>query len=180
MLAYCGLARGHTYVHEAIGDPELHDLALRLMGREAAPTIAAAPNQNLAAYAEALIARFANPSLNHRLIQIAMDGSQKIPQRWLETLAANAKAGKSCPAILTAIAAWIRHLQGHNGTVDDPMAARLSALARKADTADTARAIFAHRGPLAGIWEPDNAEVEAMSAAYAQKWAPEAQEGLCT
>ncbi|MCY1670437.1 mannitol dehydrogenase family protein [Novosphingobium sp. SL115] len=163
MLAYCGLARGHTYVHEAIGDPELHDLALRLMGREAAPTIAAAPNQNLAAYAEALIARFANPSLNHRLIQIAMDGSQKIPQRWLETLAANAKAGKSCPAILTAIAAWIRHLQGHNGTVDDPMAARLSALARKADTAQATLAIFADDGPMAGTWVPTQDDIAGLS-----------------
>jgi fructuronate reductase len=47
----------------------------------------AAPGQNLTAYADALIARFANPALEHRLIQIAMDDSQKIPQRWLETLA---------------------------------------------------------------------------------------------
>ena len=69
------------------------------MREEAAPTIDAAPGQDLAAYADALLARFANPALHHRLIQIAMDGSQKIPQRWLETLAHNEKHGRTCPAI---------------------------------------------------------------------------------
>ena len=32
-------------------------------------------------YADALIERFTNAALPHRLRQIAMDGSQKIPQR---------------------------------------------------------------------------------------------------
>ena len=33
-----------------------------------------------------LLRRFANPSLRHRTLQIAMDGSQKIPVRWLPVL----------------------------------------------------------------------------------------------
>jgi fructuronate reductase len=78
-LAYLGLARGHAHVHEAVVDPVLRACVSRLMSEEAAPTIHAGPDQDLAAYAAALLERFANPALNHRLIQIAMDGSQKIP-----------------------------------------------------------------------------------------------------
>ena len=78
MLAYCGLERGFTFVHEAIADPQLQALTRLLMIEEAAPTIDAAPDQDLAAYAESLIERFAEPAVRHRLAQIAMDGSQKI------------------------------------------------------------------------------------------------------
>ena len=151
LLAYCGLRAGHEYVHEAIADPALRSLAEQLMRNEAAPTITTAPGQDLAAYADALIARFANPSLNHRLIQIAMDGSQKIPQRWLETLAHNEEQGRTCPAIREGLAAWVHHLQGHNGPVDDPMADKLSRAA-KTDTPMTA--LFGEGGLLTSSWRP--------------------------
>jgi len=133
LLAYCGLAAGHAYVHEAVADPALRALVERLMREEAAPTVNAAPGQDLMAYADALIARFANPRLGHRLSQIAMDGSQKIPQRWLETLEANRRNGRDCPAIEAGLAAWFRHLRGANGAVDDPLADRLGPIARASD-----------------------------------------------
>lgn len=126
LLAYCGLARGHTFVHEAIADPQLRALTEQLMLREAAPTIAAAPGQDLPRYAADLIERFANPALNHRLIQIAMDGSQKLPQRWLETRAWHRAKGADCPAILAGLDAWIAHLRGANGPVDDPRGRELA------------------------------------------------------
>lgn len=151
-LAYLGLQKGHEYVHQAIADPDLHRLIARLMREEAAPTIQPAPGQDLAAYAESLLARFANPALNHRLIQIAMDGSQKIPQRWLETLAANQKMGRNCPAILAGIAAWIEHLRGGNGPVDDPLAAEL---AQAASGDDALFRLFGNGGLLASDWQPE-------------------------
>jgi fructuronate reductase len=58
-----------------------------------------------------------------------MDGSQKIPQRWLETLVSRQHAGQQCPATQRAIAAWIVHLRGQNGAVGDPLAAGLFAAA---------------------------------------------------
>ena len=91
LLAYCGLAAGYSYVHEAIADPRLHNLARALMLVEAAPTIAVGPCQDLASYSSELLDRFANPALHHRLAQIAMDGSQKIPQRWLATRSERAR-----------------------------------------------------------------------------------------
>ena len=152
LLAYCGLARGHQFVHQAIADPELHDLTEQLMLAEAAPTIAAAPGQDLALYARNLIARFANPALNHRLIQIAMDGSQKLPQRWLETLAARQAQGHQCPAILAGLHAWILHLRGANGPVDDPRAAELVPLA---NSANPLAALVGVNGLLDSAWLPD-------------------------
>jgi len=153
-LAYLGLQRGHEFVHQAIADPELAVLINRLMRDEAAPSLTPATSQDLQVYADALIARFANPALNHRLIQIAMDGSQKIPQRWLETLAFHQKNGGHCPAILSAIAAWLCHLRGDNGTVDDPMAERLLATLRQASGGDLMEAVFGRNGPMASHWTP--------------------------
>lgn len=162
-LAYCGLAAGHTYVHEAVADPALRALAERLMREEAAPTIAAARGQDLQAYATLLLDRFANPALNHRLIQIAMDGSQKIPQRWLETLAAQAaRGGRPCKAILTAIAAWIAHLRGANGAVDDPRSAEL---ARAAASSDPVGALFGQGGLLASEWSPAVSDIAIITGA---------------
>ncbi len=161
MLAYAGLAHGHTFVHEAVGDPAIRALAERLLRDEAAPTIAAAPGQDLSAYADALLERFANPALNHRLIQIAMDGSQKIPQRWLETLAANQQQGRDCPAILTGISGWIRHLRGANGPVDDPRGAELAALAVRTDCVT---GLFGQGGAMVSEWHPEAADVLAIEA----------------
>ena len=127
------------------------------MLHEAAPTIAAAEGQDLPAYAAALLDRFANPALNHRLIQIAMDGSQKIPQRWLETLAhhqnlGHQQRGSDFPAIKAAIAAWIAFLSGGQHPVDDPMADALISAVR---SSDPMQALFGKAGLLPSAWTPD-------------------------
>ena len=160
-LAYIGLRNGHSFVHEATADPAIRRQTEQLMRHEAAPTIAAAPGQDLAAYADALLTRFANPALQHRLLQIAMDGSQKIPQRWLETLAANREMGRQCPAILAGIAAWIGHLRGMNGPVDDPRSAELAKAVAGADPLDT---LFGASGLLASAWAYCEADRLAISA----------------
>lgn len=162
-LAYLGLERGHSYVHEAIADPQLRPLVEQLMRNEAKPTVAVAPGQNLDAYIEALLARFANPALEHRLIQIAIDGSQKIPQRWLVTLAENQRRGVSCPAILAALAAWLRHVRGDNvakwGAVNDPLAAKLAAAWSDAASLGIVEAVFGADGLLQSTWRPAAGEV---------------------
>jgi fructuronate reductase len=154
-LAYLGLECGHAFVHEAIADPELRPLAERLMRQEAATSFTPAPGQDLDAYADALLARFADPALNHRLMQIAMDGSQKIPQRWLETLEAHRREGRDCPAILTALAAWLRHVRGDVRPVDDPLADTLARLWAESGERGIAAALFGERGLFAQHWRPD-------------------------
>ena len=155
LLAYAGLRRGHTYIHEAIAAAELCELVEHLMLREAAPTLIPAPGQDLVAYASALSDRFANPALDHRLSQIAIDGSQKLPQRWLATLAERQALGATCPAILTGLAAWVHHLRGANGVVDDPRADELRIAADQPDPVD---ALFGPAGLLASDWVPSAAD----------------------
>lgn len=160
-LAYVGLIHGHTYVHQAVADPSLRPLVEDLLIKEAAPTIVAGTGQELSAYAMALVGRFANPALNHRLIQIAMDGSQKLPQRWLDTLVTNQQFGRDCPVILRGIAAWIQHLRGANGNVDDPLATELSAAAKGPDPIDT---LFGPDCLMGRTWRPSDADRKAIQA----------------
>ncbi|HEX9805450.1 MAG TPA: mannitol dehydrogenase family protein [Alteraurantiacibacter sp.] len=162
-LAYCGLDRGHEFVHQAIAAPELRALAETLMRDEAATSFAPAPGQDLSAYADALIARFENPALNHRLAQIAMDGSQKVPQRWLETLAFHQAQGQSCPALLTALASWLRHIRGDARPVDDPKADELAALWQSAGQSGIARALFGEGGMFAAHWHASDAELQELN-----------------
>ena len=163
LLAYAGLDRGHTFVHEAIADPHLRAQVDALMA-EAMPTIVAGPGQDLPSYAEALLARFANPSLHHRLAQIAIDGSQKVPQRWLDTLAARQARGLRSPAILTGIAHWLRHVRGDVRAVDDPAARPLADLWQSAGRAGIVGAVFGPGCPLASGWQPDAEDVAAIDA----------------
>jgi fructuronate reductase len=145
-LAYLGLARGHELVAEAIADPPLAELVNQLMRAEAAPSFEPAPQQDLNAYADQLTARFANRARPHRLSQIAMDGSQKIPQRWLETLRDARSQGRRCPAILQALAAWIAYVRGARFTVEDPAAQELAGLWQQHGVNGIAGALFGAGG----------------------------------
>ena len=94
---------------------------------------------DLAAYRARLIERFANPALAHRTRQIAMDGSQKIPQRWLATVRDRLAAGAPIDRLALAVAAWLHFLRGvdeagQRYTIDDPLAADLAALGNDAQT----------------------------------------------
>ena len=171
-LAYLGLAQGHDFVHQAIADSTLRPLIEQLMRHEAGVSLGSDPGLDIDAYAAQLLARFANPALPHRLAQIAVDGSQKIPQRWLEPLAINLAAGRACPATLKALAAWMLHVRGDARVVDDPMAAQLAALWQSAGTAGIVTALFGDQGLFADRWTVTDqsrallqAEVDQMASA---------------
>lgn len=106
-LAYRGQLRGHTYVHEAISDPVLLSDVKNLMTKAAA-TLPAASRHDAEAYADALIARFKNAALDHALAQIAMDGTAKIPIRWLPVLAHSSDN----EPIRNGLAGWVAHVHG--------------------------------------------------------------------
>ncbi len=133
LLAYVGLLGGWQSVAEAIADPGMQALVRRYMCEEAAPTLTLPAGVDVAAYAEQLLLRFSNDSLQHRLMQIAMDGSQKLPQRWLQGALERLAEGGSVEVTALGVAAWMRHvagldLQGRAQPVDDPMAARFAQL----------------------------------------------------
>ncbi|MEM7723771.1 MAG: hypothetical protein AAF376_15575, partial [Pseudomonadota bacterium] len=109
MLAYAGLLRGHTFVHEASADARLYD-QMEALWYEAAHAIPLALRDTLPDYRRALTDRFRVPQMQHRLDQIAMDGSLKVAVRLLPILRAPWSAGRPCPATQSAIGAWIAYL----------------------------------------------------------------------
>lgn len=151
-LAYLGLERGHRFVHEAVADPELRPVIETLMRVEAAATLVRDPELDPDLYADALLRRFGNTSLPHRLAQIAQDGSQKIPQRWLVSLAFHQQSGTECPALMTALAAWIRFLRERVLEIGDPRAEELAALWQGAGQSDIVAALVGPGGLFAAHW----------------------------
>ena len=127
-LAYLGFLAGHATIWEASSDPPLATLIERQMTEEIVPTLAAPPGTDLAAYCAQLMVRFRNPALPHRTQQIAMDGSQKLPQRLLGTVRDRNAAGAPYRHLALAVAGWIRYASGVDEAgqriaVSDPMAA---------------------------------------------------------
>lgn len=74
---------------------------------EAAQTLPDEIQASTPNYIDSLINRFLNPHLQHKLRQIAMDGTLKLPIRLVATWKDRADMGLRSPAIEAAIAAWI-------------------------------------------------------------------------
>lgn len=103
-LAYMALPRGHVFVRDAIANPELREFLEAMMAEEIAPALAPL---DVAAYWKTVVARFENPMIDHRLAQIAEDGSLKLPQRLFPMLVANARAGKPIGRMVGVVRAWL-------------------------------------------------------------------------
>lgn len=133
-LAYLGFLMGHATIAQAAGDHALAAFVERQMREEIAPTLAPPHGVRLADYAAELMRRFRNPALPHRTRQIAMDGSQKLPQRLLGTVRDRLAAGRPVTQLTLAIAGWMRYAYGRDESgarieVSDPLAARFASAA---------------------------------------------------
>nr|WP_050901712.1 mannitol dehydrogenase family protein [Microbulbifer agarilyticus] len=130
LLAYSGYLAGCETVADAMAQPAFKKLVEYFMQQEVAPGIAVPPTFDIAAYQAQLIQRFENRALHHRTWQIAMDGSQKIPQRWLGTLRYQLDRKGPISAISFTLANWFRYVsavdeQGNAIEVSDPLAQEL-------------------------------------------------------
>ena len=77
------------------------------------------PPEQVQAYRDALVERFTNPAIRHLLAQIAADGSQKIPIRFVPAIKADLAQGVLPSGATRAIAAWTLHLRGLGVPVND-------------------------------------------------------------
>ncbi|WP_422747891.1 mannitol dehydrogenase family protein [Micromonospora sp. WMMD1219] len=150
--AYLGALAGAETVAEALTLPHLDAVLRRLVTEEIAPSFTPPPGVDVTDYGEQVLARFANPAIRYRTTQVAMDGSQKLPQRVLHTVADLRAAGRSARWSALVVAAWLRFLLGYADDgrplpLDDPLADRLrAALAAGAHTpAGVVDAVFALR-----------------------------------
>ncbi|CAN7332006.1 mannitol dehydrogenase family protein [Rhizobium sp. LjRoot98] len=146
-LAYLGLLAGAETVAEAMALPGMEALIEGLMREEVSPTLPPLAGFDLAAYRGDLIQRFKNPALRHRTWQIAMDGSQKLPQRLLGTIRARRRAGTSCDRLVLGVAAWMYYARGVDEAgkaidVRDPLAGRIRALSQGLDDPEEIVAAF--------------------------------------
>ena len=92
-------------------------------------------------YCSKLLERYQNPAIEHRAWQIAMDGSQKLPQRILETVSDLVKSRRNFQGLALAIAAWMKYVTGINFNgqiidVRDPMADEFFTLAKNSKTSE--------------------------------------------
>lgn len=132
LLAYLGYIGGYEYIRDVMDDEGLAALARRQMNA-AAKTLDPVPGINLEHYADELIARFANKAIAHRTYQIAMDGTQKLPQRLLEPATEALARGSQAETYAIAVAAWMRYALGtdRNGKayeLRDPRAEEIATL----------------------------------------------------
>ena len=137
-LAYLGYLAGHETISDTVADPAFAAY-VRQLWAEILPVVRAPQGFDLQVYAQALMERYANPKIRHRTWQIAMDGSQKLPQRLLGSLEANISAGKPVPGLSLAVAAWMYYVGGIDQTgqpidVKDPMAEKLRAISDASTT----------------------------------------------
>lgn len=171
-LAYAGILRGHETVHEAISDPLLEALARDLMAEDIIPTLTAPRGLDLAAYAEAILARFRNPEIRHLLSQIAWDGSQKLPFRILGTLSEALEAGRSVERLAVPLAAWMRFvaLRAKTGeAITDPLADQLAEIGVgvTGDARTDVAAFLTLNGVFPAALARDTRFVAAVEKAYA-------------
>lgn len=136
MLAYGGFLAGHEYVRDVMQDPALGALVRRHLGA-AATTLAPLDGMDFHDYADALTQRFANPAIAHQTYQIAMDGTQKLPQRIAAPALDCLAAGHDARPFAFALALWIRYCLGRSEAGEpydlrDPRSAEISAVVSRA------------------------------------------------
>lgn len=148
-LAYLGYLAGYETISETVADACFASLCEKLWAQEILPTVSQPEGGHLPGYVQALLERYRNPAIQHRTWQIAMDGSQKLPQRILGTIMDRRDAGQSAPGLCLVVAAWMRYVGGtdeQGGCIDvrDPLAERLKTASDAAsDAAGKVEALLA-------------------------------------
>ncbi len=169
-IAYLGGLAGHAFVHKVVAVPGFKAFVERLWN-EAGTTLNPPPGLDIPAYRRDLMARFSNPSLQHRTRQIAMDGSQKLPQRLLATITARLDENQPIEALALGVAGWIKWQEGvteagERFTIDDPMAATVAgALADTVTATDRVRAVSSLTGIVSSRLASDERFIGAVTRA---------------
>jgi fructuronate reductase len=139
-LAYLGALAGCEFIADAMGTDGLSEYLQRLMADEMLPTLAVPSGFDVDDYCASVLDRFANPGLRYRTTQVAMDGSQKIPQRLLPGARVLLERNVAPRLIGLAVAAWMRYVTARaseTGTplpVNDPLELRIVAATAQADS----------------------------------------------
>jgi fructuronate reductase len=126
-VAYLGALAGCATIADAVALPGLTTVLRRLIAVDVAPTLQPPAGVSVIGYGEAVLGRIANPAIEHRTLQVAMDGTQKLPQRLVGSVLDRRRQGALPTHIALSLAAWMRFVQGtaDNGQplpLPDPLA----------------------------------------------------------
>ncbi|MBW8448317.1 MAG: mannitol dehydrogenase family protein [Arenimonas sp.] len=169
LIAHLGLLHGLDYVRDVMAVPELVD-QVRCHMKAVVPTLDPVPGIDLDEYQSQLIERFANPAIAHRNIQIAMDCSQKLPQRIFAAAVETLASGGAAAEFAHVVALWITVVRNRMDC-DDPRRAEILEAALQVDPADPSAAFLA----IPGLFPPElvaargwrdriNAELETLAS----------------
>jgi mannitol-1-phosphate/altronate dehydrogenase len=169
-LAYLGYLDGYAHINECMEDATFREAARRLMLDEQAPTLRI-KDVDLTAYADSLIDRFANPALQHRTWQIAMDGSQKLPQRMLDGIRVHLERKTEWPLLALGVAGWIRYVSGFDERgnaidVRDPLSDKIRTIVEASSDADRVNALLGLNEVFGHDLAQNSVFAEAVSQAY--------------
>jgi len=120
LLAYAGQLRGHETVAQAIADETCLEW-VEAFWNEAVQHLPA-DELDLPKYRAALLGRFRNGKIAHRLSQIAIDGSTKLRVRIAPTVKSELAAGRDAKGCAVAIRAWVEFVIANVGRVEDSQA----------------------------------------------------------
>ena len=104
LLSFGGLLRGHQTIAQAIADPVLIARVEQFWDEASAQLPA---GLGIVSYRAALLERFRNSRIEHRLAQIAEHGTRKLSLRIVPVAEASLRAGRLPGAAAFAIACWI-------------------------------------------------------------------------
>jgi fructuronate reductase len=154
MIAYTGFLAGHVYVRDVMGDEPVARLVSRHM-QAAVATLEPLEGIDFDDYCAALAGRFANPAIAHETYQIAMDGTEKLPQRLLEPTLHALESRQDFRPFAFAVAAWMRYCLGRGDDgrpydLRDPRADEIRAAV--ADTGSDVEAISGALHDLPGLF----------------------------
>ncbi len=116
----------------------------RAYGRGGADT-RSVPGINLPAYIDELLERFSNPTIAHRNLQIALDTTQKLPQRLLSPAVDALARGEDGAATAYAVGVWMAAV-AKRGDAMIRVARRCLRAASVMDSADPSASFFAIPG----------------------------------
>lgn len=172
-LAYLGYLAGYQHINDCMDDENYRALARELMLSQQAPTLKV-QGVDLGHYADMLITRYSNPALRHRTWQIAMDGSQKLPQRMLDSVRWHLVKGSDFSLLALGIAGWMRYVggvdeQGAAIEVSDPLLTTIQqAVQSSAEGAARVRALLGIEAIFGNELPHEKAFVEQVTQAYLQ------------
>lgn len=140
-MSYMAYLAGFEYVHNVIENPVFNKFLYNMMHEEVRPLLPEIEGVSIDDYINMLMHRFSNPTIMDQITRLTLNGSGKLPQFIMPSIAEQIwdSGEHNFKRLTLAVASWFRYLdgvdeQGKPIHIDDPMAERLQKLARQGGT----------------------------------------------